>query len=111
MRMSASAIALNLPAAATMRFVGARGLRIASRSGRLWLTEEACADDVFVAPGASYEVRTDGRVVIEAEGDCLLELRPPPGVAQARRVRRVRAGVATGSFARWVPDLGPKPAW
>lgn len=109
MRMSASAIALNLPAAATMRLVGARGLRVASRTGRLWLTEEGCADDIFLASGGAYEVRTDGRVVIEAEGDCLLELRPPPGVAEGRPVRRVRAG--SGSLSRWVPDLGPKPAW
>lgn len=51
MRIWTSAIALNLPAAATMRVAGARGLHIASRAGRLWLTESGCDEDIFLAPG------------------------------------------------------------
>ncbi len=76
MKMSTSAIALALPAAATRKLAGATGLRIEARQGRLWLTEEGCLDDVFLAPGQWYRVRSGGRVVIEAEGDSVLALGP-----------------------------------
>ena len=76
MRISTSAIALALPAAATMKLAGAAGLRIEARQGRLWLTEEGCLDDVFLRPGQCYRVRSGGRVVIEAEGDSVVALGP-----------------------------------
>ena len=76
MKMSTSAIALALPAAATMKLAGATGLRVEAREGRLWLTEEGCLDDVFLTPGQWYRVRSGGRVVIEADGDSVLALGP-----------------------------------
>lgn len=90
MKLSTSAIALALPAAATMKLAGAAGLRIEAREGRLWLTEEGCLDDVFLTPGQWYRVRSGGRVVIEAEGDSVLALGPVlPAPAEAET-----AGVA-----------------
>lgn len=76
MKMSLSAIALALPASATLRLAGACGLRIEAREGRIWLTEEGYLDDIFLSPGEHYLVRSARRVVIEAEGDSVVALGP-----------------------------------
>lgn len=88
MKMSSSAIALTLPAAATMKLAGATGLRVEAREGRLWLTEEGCPDDVFLTPGQWYRVRSGGRVVIEAEGDSVLALGPVLPAPDADQLRQ-----------------------
>ena len=104
MKMSTSAIALTLPAAATMKLAGATGLRVEAREGRLWLTEEGCLDDVFLTPGQWYRVRSGGRVVIEADGDSVLALgpvlaAPAEGDAVAAARADVRADVRAGADA------------
>ena len=92
MKMSTSAIALTLPAAATMKLAGATGLRVEAREGRLWLTEEGCLDDVFLTPGQWYRVRSGGRVVIEADGDSVLALGPVlPAPAEGDAVAAAQA--------------------
>ena len=44
----------------------ASGLELQLRFGRVWLTEEASNDDVWLEPGAHAKVRGDGLAVVEA---------------------------------------------
>jgi hypothetical protein len=44
----------------------AAGVRVASLSGSLWLTEERGAGDVILRAGESYAVATEGRTLVQA---------------------------------------------
>lgn len=74
MRIDLSSMNLELPRGAALRLQAARGTRIVGRGGRLWLTEEGSAEDVFLRCGDAYVVRGDGRVVVGADEDAAVML-------------------------------------
>ena len=86
MHIELSALSLQLPRGATMRLEAVRGLIVLSRSGRLWLTEQGCGEDVFLHAGDCYTVTGRGRVVIEAEQDASLALQVAPARREQRRL-------------------------
>ena len=50
-----------------LRLRGARGVAIEVVDGRVWITEDGCGSDSFLAAGASYRVCGDGLVLVGAE--------------------------------------------
>ena len=52
-----------------LRLRGARGAAIEVVDGRVWITEDGCVSDCFLAPGGRYQVGGDGLVLVEAEAD------------------------------------------
>lgn len=84
MHIELSALSLQLPRGATMRLEAVRGLIVLGRSGRLWLTEQGCGEDVFLHAGDCYKVVASGRVVIGAEQDASLALQAPDPVRHER---------------------------
>ena len=85
MRIDLSSMNLELPRGAALRLQAARGTRIVSRGGQLWLTEEGLAEDVFLRLGDAYVVRGDGRVVVGADEDAAVML-DPSGASPSRLV-------------------------
>lgn len=79
---------------------------------RIWLTEEGCADDVFLHPGEEYRIVGDGRVALTAWGPARVRLasaadRPIPagsGAAAVSLAARRRSAPASR------PGLAPRPA-
>ena len=84
MHIELSALSLQLPRGATMRLEAVRGLIVLGRSGRLWLTEQGCGEDVFLHAGDRYTVAGGGRIVIGAEQDAALALQAPEPVRRGR---------------------------
>ena len=65
-----------------LRLEHARGVRVACRSGMLWLTQEGDPQDAFLAPGEQIRIGTRRLVLVEALQDstlCLSE--PEPGIS------------------------------
>lgn len=60
-----------------------QGTRVRVLYGRLWLTEEGCAQDVFAAAGSELTVRGRGRTVIEGLGRTRVQLLSPLAVGRA----------------------------
>ena len=52
-----------------LRLRGARGVAIEVVGGRVWITEDGCRADSFLAAGGRYRVHGDGLVLIGAEKD------------------------------------------
>jgi hypothetical protein len=50
-----------------LRLRGARGVAIEVMDGRVWITEDGCRADRFLAAGGSYRVCGDGLVLVGAE--------------------------------------------
>ena len=50
-----------------LRLRGARGVAIEVVDGRVWITEDGCEADRFLAAGARYRVGGDGLVLVGAE--------------------------------------------
>lgn len=78
MHIESSGALLQLPGGATLRLQAARGLLLAGRAGRLWVTEEGFSQDVFLHAFESYLVRGNGRVVVSADTEAALALQPGP---------------------------------
>jgi hypothetical protein len=57
---------MNLGQAQLLKLRGAKGVRLACRSGMLWVTQENVRRDDFLAAGATLIVETEGVVVVEA---------------------------------------------
>jgi len=49
-----------------MRIEAPRGVEVSVRSGRLWITEEARNDDIWLKAGESASLAGDGLALIEA---------------------------------------------
>ena len=67
MRFDLPALYLTLTPGSPLTISEGVGTEIRVLSGRVWLTEENVADDIFLWAGASYALRCSGRAVIEAE--------------------------------------------
>lgn len=52
-----------------LRLKGARGVAIEVVDGRVWITEDGCEADRFLAAGGRYRVCGDGLVLVEAQRD------------------------------------------
>jgi hypothetical protein len=52
-----------------LRLRGARGVAIEVVGGRVWITEDGCQADRFLAAGGRYRVSGNGLVLIGAETD------------------------------------------
>lgn len=63
-----------LAAGEVLRLASPRGLEVACDSGHLWITEEAQADDVWLAPGQRVRLVGDGLAVLEAKGAVTLRI-------------------------------------
>ena len=48
-----------------LRLEGRRGLRITSRRGSLWLTQDGDPNDVVLDPGEAHRLEADGPVLIQ----------------------------------------------
>ena len=55
---------LNLIENDFLRLTGARGTTVEVLDGRVWITEAGRARDAFVSSGMSYDVASDGLVVV-----------------------------------------------
>lgn len=95
MKIDLSAWSLHLPSGAAMRLEAARGVTVRGVEGRLWLTEEGSAEDVFLCAGDAHAIRTDGRVVVQADDDAALVLE-----SAGRALPPARLGGPRGWLAR-----------
>jgi hypothetical protein len=66
MKVDIASADMNLGQAQLLKLRGAKGVRLACRSGMLWVTQENVRRDDFLAAGATLVVETEGVVVIEA---------------------------------------------
>ena len=67
-----------LPETRLLRLPHARGHRIASLSGDLWVTEENHTRDIIVHAGGSVTLEGPGTALVMALGSADIEVVPPP---------------------------------
>lgn len=97
------------------RLENARGTLVRVRSGRLWLTEPALADDIFLHARQSYRIRQRGLVLIEPADAHAVEFCLVPALPYAEVVRcawRMASGVVPVQRlkARWKALGSEKPS-
>lgn len=63
----------------------ARGLRVRCTAGTIWLTVEGEAGDVFLRPGQSHRLASNGLAILESIGGGRIRLERPPRLAGLRR--------------------------
>ena len=66
MQLNVKAPVLALAAGQVVTFDDAQGLRILSRAGTVWITEEGSRKDHIVGPGDTLTVARPGRTVVQA---------------------------------------------
>jgi hypothetical protein len=79
----------------------ARGLRVTSTTGTIWITVTGETGDIFLAPGQTHELRSNGLAIIESMGDGRIRLKKPaPFFALRKQVtetlKRFRLNEKTG---------------
>lgn len=79
----------------------ARGLRVTSTSGTIWITVTGETGDIFLAPGQTHELRSNGLAIIESIGDGRIRLKRPGPLFALRKqateiVKRLRLNEKTG---------------
>jgi hypothetical protein len=84
------------------------GTRIDCLSGRIWITEQGCTDDIVLEAGESYEFSRGGVAVVQALREAFVALRAPAGFhAEARRAARVEQ---LWNRPGWRTDNPPTPS-
>jgi hypothetical protein len=73
--------AFALRAGEVLRLPSPRGLEVACDAGHLWITEEAQADDVWLAAGQRVRLVGEGLAVLEAKGETRLRIVDSRGLA------------------------------
>jgi hypothetical protein len=63
----------------------ARGLRVSSTSGTIWITVTGEPGDIFLQPGQTHELRSNGLAIIESIGDGRVRLSRPAPFSSLRR--------------------------
>ena len=63
----------------------ARGLRVVCTAGTIWLTVEGEAGDVFLRPGQSHCIVSNGLALIESIGSGRIRLERPQRLAGLRQ--------------------------
>lgn len=71
-------LAAALPESRVLRLPDARGHRIASLSGDVWITEESRQDDIILHAGEAVTLRSPGAALIMAFSSADIEVVPPP---------------------------------
>lgn len=66
----------------TIRQARGRSLRVLS--GRVWLTQSGCRDDVFLETGATFRFDSDADTVVSAEGSAASVLFEAPLTIRSR---------------------------
>lgn len=98
MRIETNKLRLPLGPKGHMQLRNARNVRLTGIEGTTWITVDGELRDVFIGPGESFVVPSDGKVVAVAmHGPALIELK---GCAGA-----VRSGPAAPRAA-WLRGLG-----
>jgi DUF2917 family protein len=75
MELTSQAPVLALAAGEVVTLDDARGVRIHTRAGQLWVTEEANPRDHIVGAGETFVVSRSGRIVIQALQSSWIALR------------------------------------
>jgi hypothetical protein len=83
MQINLPSLYLTLQAAQPVTIAGAIDTEIRVLEGRIWLTEEGVAEDTFLFPGASYKLRTSGRVVLDCDSASRIVVHAPVSVRTA----------------------------
>lgn len=65
---------MRLAKSVVVQLRGARGTEIRCTGGQIWITEEGHATDFFIGAGERHRVRSDGRVVVEALRNAILQI-------------------------------------
>ena len=68
MKFTMKKMPINLSGQTPLNVDEAAGCTVRVVAGRVWITQEGSVDDVFLDAGAGHTFRTDGKVVISAEG-------------------------------------------
>ncbi len=68
MKFTMKKMPINLSAQTPLNVDEAEGCTVRVVAGRVWITQEGSIDDLFLDAGSGHTFRTDGRVVISAEG-------------------------------------------
>lgn len=63
----------------------ARGVRVVCMAGTLWLTVDGEAGDVFLRPGQSHRIASNGLTLVESIGAGRMRLERSPRLAGLRR--------------------------
>lgn len=63
----------------------ARGLRVTSTAGTIWVTVTGEPGDIFLHPGQTHELRSNGLAIIESIGDGRVRLHKPAPFSGLRR--------------------------
>lgn len=103
MRESASVFrTLDLPGGSLVPFTSIPGERVRILYGRVWLTEEGCVRDAFLASGEEVSLASRGLAVIEALGPARIQLIEDVGGPSL--VTRAAVSLycrAAGALRRW----------
>lgn len=81
-----------------LRLDGRRGLRITSRRGSLWLTQDGDPNDVVLDPGQAHCLEADGPVLIQALDRACVSVDAAASAPPSR-------------WARWRDAWSPRPAF
>ena len=73
-----------------------RGVNIACRKGRFWLTQTGDSHDHIVLVGDNFAIRTEGKVIITAVKTCrlmLIKLKGQKTISKKNKFSRVRSNI------------------
>ena len=90
---------IGLPKRQILSVAGVRGLRIESRRGSIWVTQDGDPRDVVLAQGQSLVVERDGPLLVQALDAAWVSISEPAAAARPVWWRRL-----TGAVVR--PALG-----
>ena len=68
MKFNITKMPIGLTASAPLNIDEAADTTVRVLRGRVWITQEGSVDDVFLDAGSGHTFRTDGKVVMSAEG-------------------------------------------
>jgi hypothetical protein len=81
MQLENRAPELALSAGQVLTLDDARGVRIRSRAGTVWITQEGSARDDIVGPGDAIVVARNGRTVVQALQSARISIADGPAAA------------------------------
>ena len=101
---------LTLAPGASITLADARGTTVRVGRGQLWITQHGDPVDHVLAAGDTWAVERNGRTVVQAQSDTLVDLtgpgasRPLLAIARNRTFLRIAAWLHRVAAARrWVP--------
>jgi hypothetical protein len=76
-RLAADTLGLFLARGDVVRLDAALGVEVRCEQGRAWITEEACARDVWLAPGERAILCGKGLALLEGDGPTRVRISRP----------------------------------